>query len=115
MKTHEERNAYLDVCYESLDPAKVQPVLEAIREDLSEAVEEGVGGETGAEVLVGYIDKYGSHDWIHELNDGWGHMGWGMAERNWLRQQGYGEKYWPVENLDDYYVSLVYHALMDPA
>lgn len=35
------------------------------------------------------------------------HFTWGMAVRNLLRDKGYGEKYFDVDNLDDYYVELI--------
>lgn len=39
------------------------------------------------------------------------HFGWGMGIRNYLRQQGYGEKWFGIDNLDDFYVTLVEMAL----
>lgn len=39
------------------------------------------------------------------------HFGWGMAIRNLLRRKGFGEDYFKIDNLDDYYVELVEEAL----
>lgn len=39
------------------------------------------------------------------------HFGWGMAVRNILRQNGYGEKELLVWNLDDVYIQLVEEAI----
>lgn len=39
------------------------------------------------------------------------HFWGGMAIRNFLRQNGFGEKYWPIWNLDDIYVFLLEDAL----
>lgn len=38
------------------------------------------------------------------------HLTWGMAVRNLLRRNGYGEKQFGVDNLDDYYVGLIEEA-----
>ena len=35
------------------------------------------------------------------------HFMWGMAVRNLLRERGFGEEQFMVDNIDDYYVSLV--------
>ncbi len=46
--------------------------------------------------------------------NGWAiphHFFWGMAVRNLLRQKGFGESYFSVENLDDFYIPLVEEAL----
>lgn len=39
------------------------------------------------------------------------HFWWGMSVRNALRDGGFGEKYWPIHNLDCIYVRLVEEAL----
>jgi len=39
------------------------------------------------------------------------HFHWGMGIRNELRQNGYGEAYFLVKNLDDIYVELVEDAV----
>jgi hypothetical protein len=39
------------------------------------------------------------------------HFGGGMFVRNLLRQHGFGEKYWPIWNLDDIYVFLLEDAI----
>jgi len=39
------------------------------------------------------------------------HFFGGMAIRNYLREYGFGEKYWPIWNLDDIYVFLLEDAL----
>lgn len=39
------------------------------------------------------------------------HFWWGMHFRNWLREQGWGEDYWPVHNLDCIYVQIIEAAL----
>lgn len=35
------------------------------------------------------------------------HFNWGMAIRNGLRCEGFGESYFEIDNLDDIYVELV--------
>lgn len=40
------------------------------------------------------------------------HFGWGMAIRNALRTEGFGESYFGIGNLDDIYVELVEEAVM---
>jgi hypothetical protein len=39
------------------------------------------------------------------------HFTWGMAVRNLLRQKGFGEEYFGIDNMDDIYISLVEEAL----
>ncbi len=39
------------------------------------------------------------------------HFHWGMGIRNALRNAGYGEKYFGIDNLDDIYVELVEEAV----
>jgi len=39
------------------------------------------------------------------------HFFGGMAVRNYLREYGFGEKYWPIWNLDDIYVFLLEDAI----
>lgn len=41
------------------------------------------------------------------------HHGWGTAVRNLLREHGFGEKEFGVDNLDDYYVPLVEVAALE--
>ena len=41
------------------------------------------------------------------------HFTWGMAIRNALRQNGFGEEYFMIENLDDIYVELVEDAVKE--
>ena len=53
------------------------------------------------------IDTHGLHEWIHKIQDGFGHMGWGMAIRNELRSIGLTDDMLPDGNWDDYYVSVV--------
>jgi len=43
------------------------------------------------------------------------HFHWGMAVRNMLRHEGFGEKYFGIKNLDDVYVELVEEAVMEKA
>lgn len=38
------------------------------------------------------------------------HFHWGMDVRNFLRQYGFGEKEFGIDNLDDYWVGLVEQA-----
>jgi len=40
------------------------------------------------------------------------HFGWGMTIRNLMRTKGFGEDYWPVDNLDDIYAACVEEAIM---
>jgi hypothetical protein len=39
------------------------------------------------------------------------HCGWGMAVRNCLRDGGFGEEYFGIDNLDDIYVGLIEEAV----
>jgi len=39
------------------------------------------------------------------------HFHWGMAIRNKLRENGFGEEYFMIKNLDDIYVELVEDAV----
>jgi len=41
------------------------------------------------------------------------HFTWGMAIRNELRQNGFGEEYFMIKNLDDIYVELVEDAVKE--
>lgn len=52
------------------------------------------------------IRNPGPYGWIAPY-----HFGWGMAIRNLLRQNGYGEKELHVENLDNVYVELIEEAI----
>jgi len=40
------------------------------------------------------------------------HFSWGMAMRNLLRENGYGEQELGIGNLDDYYVALIEQACL---
>jgi hypothetical protein len=48
--------------------------------------------------------------------DGWNvpyHLGWGMGVRNFFRQEGFGEEYFGVDNLDCIYVFLIEDAVRE--
>lgn len=57
-------------------------------------------GKEGRERVLGW-DKT---DWALY------HFGGGMAYRNWLRGQGFGERDFEIENLDNIYVELLKEA-----
>lgn len=49
-----------------------------------------------------------------ENPDGWFarfHFSYGMQVRNYLRDKGFGEDYWPIWNLDDIYLPLIERAI----
>lgn len=94
---------YFEALFATLDPDKVDAAAHAMRKVLDTS-------GTTTEIRKA-IKEYGRHEWIHNFSGGMGHFGWGMGARNWLRSAGYGEKYWPVDNLDDYYVSIVEYAV----
>jgi hypothetical protein len=53
-----------------------------------------------------YVDNNGKPGWMAKY-----HIYWGTWFRNWLRNQGWGEEYWPVHNLDCIYMQLLEEAL----
>ncbi len=81
--------------YEGLDEYKKLPVIKFLQRSLRHVAKK-IRKEIELD-HVGWFAKY--------------HQIWGMAVRNDLRKSGFGEDYWPVDNLDDIYVSLVEEAL----
>lgn len=92
---------YLEL-FNSLDKEKVDHACHMIRRELDtygtvRAVREAMATS-------------GAHVWIFDT-DNFGHFNFGMGFRNWMRQSGIGEDYFGIGNLDDYYVSLIEHAV----
>lgn len=81
--------------YASLDTELIAPALMMLAEELSDVRDEIIASA-----------KADPEDWSTAY-----HMVWGMGIRNMLRDKGYGEEYFGVENLDDIYVPLVEDAL----
>lgn len=82
--------------WKSLPKDKKNPVFEMVRSELPAEVQEKIKEAFKADPKnwwVGY------------------HFGWGMGFRNLMRDKGFGEKYWPVDNLDDIYTYVVEDAL----
>lgn len=52
------------------------------------------------------IKEKGAGVWIHPL-----HFDWGMTMRNFLRDMGFGEKEFGIQNLDNIYVELIEEAV----
>lgn len=86
--------------YRELTPEVKTPALEMLRKELAPVADK---------VKEAY--EKDSDNWSTPY-----HFWWGMGVRNLLRDQGFGEKYFKVHNLDDIYVSLVEEALgLSPA
>jgi len=81
--------------YDAILLEKKKPVFDLIRKSL-------VGNS-----FKNIIEK----DPLWFAKGGW-HSAQGMGIRNYLRQEGFGEDYWPVNNLDDIYVELIEEALV---
>lgn len=83
-------------CLSKYPDSLIQPAVDTLRDELPE--------ETKAQIRAA----------INEDPDEWFvpyHLWWGMAVRNFLREKGFGEEYWPICNLDDIYVPLVERAV----
>jgi hypothetical protein len=87
---HTDRPQYAD-----LSPIAKAPALVMLHDELSPVREE---------ILAAY--KADPEGW-------WAphHFLWGMSVRNLLRQKGFGEDHFGVDNLDDFYIPLVEEAL----
>lgn len=53
-------------------------------------------------VEIRYVMNEYGEDWIAPY-----HFGWGMSIRNKLRDSGFGEEFFEINNLDDIYVELI--------
>jgi len=82
--------------YTSLDPDTKAPALAALRESTT-PVDLDLIREKFAADPDGWYVPY--------------HFWWGMGVRNFLREKGFGEEYFKVDNLDDIYIYLVEEAL----
>ena len=81
--------------YADLSAGLKAPALEMLAEELAPAL---------AEITTMY--KADPAGWAIPH-----HFFWGMSVRNLLRGRGYGEDYFSVDNLDDFYIPLVEEAL----
>ena len=92
--TFEQQREY----YISLPAEKKAPAVALLREKISDA------------------DKQKIRDAIEKDGRGWitpHHFWFGMAIRNILRDEGFGEGYWPIWNMDDIYVYLIEEAVQE--
>lgn len=76
---------------ERLDQEKVKAAVKMLQEELKAVLPE-----------VAEIIKKNRLGWAVGY-----HFGWGMTVRNLLRGKEFGEKYFEIENLDDYYIPLI--------
>lgn len=81
--------------YAALTSEVKTPALEMLRKELA-----SVADQIRAAFVAAPTDWYIGY-----------HFGWGMAVRNLLRREGFGEDYFKVHNLDDIYVPLIEEAL----
>lgn len=70
------------------------------------ALEQGDTPEPMMQILARMMQEQ-PNDWNIGL-----HFGWGMAMRNLLRSNGYGEQELGIGNLDDYYAALIEEAVL---
>lgn len=84
--------------YDELSSELKQPAIEMLQREL------------GEEFTQWYRDRVRTHDSRWWLPKGWHFIG-GMAIRNLLREQGFGEAYFGIHNLDDVYIELVEGAI----
>lgn len=75
-----------------------------VRQRAVEFLHKDFGGAVRAQIRYD-IKCYPQNWWVSK------HFTWGMAVRNHLRTHGFGEKEMDVENLDDYYISIVEDAV----
>lgn len=94
-----DATTYFDRCFAELSPEVVQKGSAILLQHLPEDAKE--------EVAKRYA-QFGKHAWIYE---DMAHFGFGMGVRNLLREQGLTDDMLPNGNWDDYYVSLIEHAL----
>lgn len=66
--------------------------------------EEGLRKTLGPENLIWVLDKLTDKGTVM---DGYFHFSGGMAVRNILRENGHGEEFFEIDNLDDYYEGLL--------
>lgn len=81
--------------FDSLDKNKKQQAVDFLKDNLVDQ-----------DFLREEINK-DPENWISPL-----HFNWGMFIRNLLRQNGFGEEFFPVDDLDDIYVELIEEAVI---
>jgi len=82
--------------YDALPTEKKNPAIDLLSKDLD---------STGERQLLRDMMSDGPDWYVGQ------HFFGGMAVRNRLRAKGFGEKYWPIWNLDDIYVFLLEDAI----
>jgi hypothetical protein len=86
------------IIYNALSEEKKYPAIDCLKNHISKEL------------------KIGLRILIERDPEGWFamyHHGWGTAIRNVLRQKGFGEEYFNINNLDDIYVELVEDAVKE--
>jgi hypothetical protein len=73
---------------EALDQQKVQAAVQMLRETLRTPTQSDVRGQARSDPL----------DWSPQQ-----HFGFGLHVRNLLRDRGFGEEFFEIHNLDDYW------------
>lgn len=84
--------------YESIPQEKKDPAIEFFRTRLSDEVKEQIRGAMRIDIT----------SWFAV-----GHFTWGMSARNSLRDAGFCEGYFGIENLDDIYVEIIEDAVKE--
>ena len=90
--THEAQREF----YRSLPDEKKAPALQLLRDKID------LRGQEEMRIAI----RKSPEDWYVM-----GHFYFGMSVRNFLREHGFGEDYWPIWNLDDIYVHLLEEAI----
>ena len=99
--TEEELQQYFKDVFSNLDPHKREKCIIWMRKLLDQ---QEVISSKGSLVKLGQcITEEKKNDFFH--------FGFGMVIRNWMRDAGFGEKYFGVDCLDDYYGSFISEAL----
>jgi hypothetical protein len=83
--------------YELVPPEVKEPVVKLLRKELAPV-----------RLQIAQEIKKRPKDWIGPY-----HFWWGMKVRNMLRDAGYGEVYFGVENLDEIYAELIEAAVKE--
>ena len=86
--------------WKAIPQDKKDPVFEMVRQELTPTVQEAIRKAIGDSPNKWWVDY---------------HFGWGMGFRNLLREKGFPEAYWPVDNLDDIYTYIVEDSINPPA
>lgn len=81
--------------YDTISDELKNPAIEMLAKELAHSCEE-----------IKESIKNDPKNWITPY-----HFGWGMSIRNLLRDKGFGEDYFKVDNLDNIYVQLVEEAM----